>query len=203
MKLVGAPQEYPHYPVCLHNAYPNAATSNPTTDQGTSLKSGSLAHEASFVAPANTIDATAPEPPLLSHPSILRNRGRSTTRNRGESIAQIGKRVDFSLGISSISSGADFGDVYEDRKFVLPPTIKTTSSSPAPVRASEDGSSLIKSTSRDSSGMSRILSNSSSNRTHRNRFFSRRPPAAGIGTEGRLKKERGPDVVLWVSSSVQ
>lgn len=165
MKLAGAAQEWPVY---LQNAFPNQP------DQGRASNSNDLRREEPFVQP---LDVPGPSQPSRSHQSILRNRGSSVSRQRGESIAQMGKRVDFSLGMSSISSGADFGDVYENRKPVLPPTIKTTSPSPAPTKAargSEDGEGLRKSTSRDSSGMSRVLSSTSSNRTHRNRFFPKR-----------------------------
>lgn len=109
--------------------------------------------------------------------SILKPTRRDTTtdhqggRRRGESIGAMGKRVDFSLGMSSISSGDQFGDVYDDPKPRLPnPSIRMTSSSPAPPgsrdrqRGSEDDASLAQTSSRDSAGGSK---------THRNRFFSR------------------------------
>jgi small-conductance mechanosensitive channel len=178
MKLAGAAQEYPVY---LHGAYPNPSSNIGIDQQGPDPRSGSLTRDEPFVQPADTTSSTQP---LHSHSSILRNRGGSVSRQRGESIAQMGKRVDFSLGMSSISSGADFGDVYEDRKPVLPLMIKTTSPSPNPAtRASVDGASLVRSTSRESSSMGRVLSNASSNRTHRNRFFSKRS-RVGTADEG-------------------
>ncbi|KUJ11313.1 uncharacterized protein LY89DRAFT_689191 [Mollisia scopiformis] len=181
MRLAGATQQFPMH---LHDAYPPQYTPAPASsdDQGPGPRSGSLAREAAgYPAP---MDPTAPNPivpqqSLRHHPSILRSRGSSTSANRqrGESISAMGKRVDFSLGMSAISSGADFGDVYEDRRPILPPTITTTSPSPGPsrTRASEDdGSEAVRTGSRDSNQLSKVLSGSSSNKTHRNRFFGRR-----------------------------
>lgn len=196
MRWPGATSQFPMH---LHDAYPPQYTPAPppssTDDPGPGPRSGSLARE---VPPyPEPMDPTAPNPimppqsqPLRNHPSILRNRGFSTShsRQRGESISAMGKRVDFSLGMSAISSGADFGDVYEDRKPVLPPTITHTSPSPAPtpglgrgsssrVRGSEerDSSSVARTGSRDSNNnpLGKVVSGSSSSKTHRNRFFGR------------------------------
>ena len=100
----------------------------------------------------------------------------------------MGKRVDFSLGMSSISSGADFGDVYEDRKPKLPPTIRMTAPSPDPGRESKesrrpsrDTESLAPTTSRDSVG--KVIS-STLNRPSRNRFFMRSRSKLGNPDEG-------------------
>jgi small-conductance mechanosensitive channel len=175
-RLAGQSEQFP---VFLHNAYPNAPFStNDTLSPGPGPRSGSLARDPPFVAP-ETGSSISSQPPR-SQPSILRNRGSSSLRQRGESVSAMGKRVDFSLGMSAISSGADFGDVYEDLQPKLPPQITTTSPSPGPGRLSssrtrgesEDGSSLARSNSRES-GMGKVLSNSSSQKTHRNRFFGR------------------------------
>jgi small-conductance mechanosensitive channel len=173
-RLAGQTEEYPMF---LHNAYPNTQPSSDNFSPGPGPRSGSLARDAPIVAPE-----TGPQP-LRSQPSILRSRGSSSLRQRGESISAMGKRVDFSLGMSAISSGADFGDVYEDRQPRLPPHITTTSPSPGPGRRSDDGGSLAKSASRES-GMGKVLSNSSSQKTHRNRFFSRAKSRLGSAEEG-------------------
>ncbi|KAK0103252.1 hypothetical protein ONS95_005286 [Cadophora gregata] len=183
MRLAGATQNFPMH---LHDAYPRAAqpadSQSPTDGSvGPGPRSGSLARD-------TPIDITAPQQSARSHPSILRNRGESISRQRGESIGQMGKRVDFSLGMSAISSGADFGDVYEDRKpFVPPPRITTTSASPNHGsgrsgsrdhnRESED--SMVRTSTRDSQ-----LSNPTSNKTHRNRFFTRNRSKLGTAEEG-------------------
>ena len=197
MKLAGAAPEWPVY---LNDAYPHQQSSQSGFDQGPGPSSGSLARENSQnPSDGSTFQASQPMYPVTSppiqpapvnhHPSILRNRnGSSNSRNRGESISQMGKRVDFSLGMSSISSGADFGDVYEDRKPRLPPQIAISSPSPGPGRDSRDSGrqsheteSLARTSSRDSMG--RVISAQSS-RTHRNRFFSRGRSKLGSAEEG-------------------
>jgi small-conductance mechanosensitive channel len=186
-RLAGQSEEFP---VFLHNAYPNAQPStNDHFSPGPGPRSGSLARDPPFVAP-ETGPSTSTQP-LRSQPSMLRNRGSSSLRQRGESVSAMGKRVDFSLGMSAISSGADFGDVYEDRQPKLPPQITTTSPSPGPGRVSlssqqrnresEDGASLARSGSRESA-MGKVLSNSSSQKTHRNRFFGRSRGRSKLGT---------------------
>jgi len=180
MRLAGAAEEFPMF---LRGAYPNTQSTLDHQSPGPGPRSGSLGRDVPFVPP---LDPTAPVQPPRSHPSILRQRG-SGTRQRGESLAAMGRRVDFSLGMSAISSGADFGDVYEDRNPVLPPSITTTSPSPGPGkknRPSEDwGASMERPESKDSS-LSRIVSGTSSNRTHRNRFFSRQKSKLGSADEG-------------------
>lgn len=98
----------------------------------------------------------------------------------------MGKRVDFSLGMSSISSGADMGDVYDKPKPRIP-TVTTTSPSRPPNRSSsfdiDDGGSLGKTSSRDSN-LGRVISEASSNRTHRNRFFSRNRSKLSAADDG-------------------
>jgi len=99
-------------------------------------------------------------------------------------VSQMRRHVDFSLGMSAISSGADMGDVY-DKPRPKVPTISTTSPSPAPDRRSrdvDDTGSLARTSSRDSD-LARITS-SGSNRTHRNRFFSRNRTKFGPAEEG-------------------
>jgi small-conductance mechanosensitive channel len=198
MRLAGAAPEFPMY---LNDAYPHQSSSDQSHGpSGPGPRSGSIARDfSSNPSDSGTFQASQPmypgagpaiQPlPLNNHPSILRNRnGSSNSRNRGESISQMGKRVDFSLGMSSISSGADFGDVYEDRRPKLPPSITTTSPSPSGRRASKESrrasnetESLARTSSRDSMG--RVMSNTSG-RTHRNRFFSRGRSKLGTAEEG-------------------
>ncbi|KFY72328.1 hypothetical protein V499_07516, partial [Pseudogymnoascus sp. VKM F-103] len=73
--------------------------------------------------------STIPEVPpskLGSYPSILRQRGSMRAGSarvpggRKESMGQMSKRVDFSLGMSGISSGADMGDIYDKPKVRVP-----------------------------------------------------------------------------------
>jgi len=98
----------------------------------------------------------------------------------------MGKRVDFSLGMSSISSGADMGDVYDKPKPRVP-IVSTTSPSRPPNRSNsfdvDDGGSLGKISSRDSK-LGGVISDSGSNRTHKNRFFSRNRSKLGTADNG-------------------
>jgi small-conductance mechanosensitive channel len=52
--------------------------------------------------------------PTTQHPSIIRHRAPSQghTRGRSESLSQMGKRIDFSLGMKDVSSG-DMPDLYD------------------------------------------------------------------------------------------
>ncbi|KAH8674697.1 Mechanosensitive ion channel-domain-containing protein [Tricladium varicosporioides] len=192
MRLAGA---RPEFPMHLQGAYPahEAGHTDYPPHDGPGPRSGSLARDAPFVPPAGE---PQPAAELRHYPSILRNRGdSSTTRNRGESISAMGKRVDFSLGMSAISSGADFGDVYDDPKPRLPPTIITSSPSPAASRISRedrsgsrdgrpstDDVSLARTSSRESS-LGKVTS-AGSTRNHRNRFFGRGRSKLGKAEEG-------------------
>ncbi|KAG9232668.1 Mechanosensitive ion channel-domain-containing protein [Amylocarpus encephaloides] len=171
MRLAGAAQEWPVY---LQGAYPPSATANQTYPPGP----GGDEHPRD---PTSVPQAQPSTGSLRQHPSILRRRDDSSSRQRGESIGQMGRRVDFSLGMSAISSGADFGDVYDDPAPRLPPKITTTSPSPNPRgsregRGSEDGASIGRTTSRESAG--------SGVRSHRNRFFGRSKSKLGNADEG-------------------
>jgi small-conductance mechanosensitive channel len=168
-KLAGQSAEMPMY---LSGAFPQQQSpSNDWQFPGPGPRSGSLARDQPFVPDPSS----HAHQPLNTHPSIMRNRN-SVSRMRGESVSQMGKRVDFSLGMASISSGADMGDVYDKPRPRIP-TLSTTSPSPAPKsRASvdvEDGGSLAQTSTRDSR-LGKVHSDSGSVRTHRNRFFGRR-----------------------------
>ena len=70
------------------------------------------------------------QPGPITHPSIFRHRGDSnagrTGRNRSESVSQMSKRVDFSLGMRDVSSGGNtFDDVYEERTQNMPEVMAT------------------------------------------------------------------------------
>lgn len=163
-KLAGQSLDMPMY---LHGAYPpsGAQNFNSGAPAGTSDPQ-SQSNEPPFVRPVGSSNAQPAQ--FSGHPSILRH----VSRERGESVATMSKRVDFSLGMSS-SAGAAFGDVYDDRKPKMP-IITQTSPSPGPgVRFSQDGNSSLARTSSIDSRLQRLDSNSGSTRTHRNRFFGR------------------------------
>ncbi|KAL3418698.1 mechanosensitive ion channel family [Phlyctema vagabunda] len=181
MRLAGAAQDFPMY---LHGAYPQSQqqfqpdSRDPGSDnEGPGPRFGSLARDG--------VQSRDSDKPINNHPSILRTR--ASTRKRGESLSGMSKRVDFSLGMSAISSGADFGDVYEDRK----PRVPLPSTSPAPRNSNSrdgrpshdtDGGSLTHTTSQNSQ-IGKVTSGTS-NRTHKNRFFSRNRSKLGAADEG-------------------
>jgi small-conductance mechanosensitive channel len=168
-------------PMYLSGAYPTQESQPGDQPGGPGPRSGSLARD----------QMSVPERPSLSQqssntqPSILRNQN-SGGRRRGESASQMGKRVDFSLGMSSISSGADMGDVYDKPKPRIPFMSPTSPNLAANRRSSvdvEDGASIGRTSSRDSK-LGKIASEPSSNWTHRNRFFSRNRSRLGEADDG-------------------
>lgn len=116
---------------------------------------------------ANDHGSTGP----ARHGSILRQHG----QHRGESIAQMGKRVDFSLGMRGMMDDPS-GDVLDDRDIAArqrATVVRVTSPSRSQDRArsSQDTAHTAHTT-----GIQRVGTNSSlgaRERTHRNRFFSR------------------------------
>jgi small-conductance mechanosensitive channel len=125
---------------------------------------------------------------LQSHPSILRSG--NSARPRGESLASMGRRVDFSLGMQNISSGDLQGDVYDDRERSAERS-RTISNLQAPSvsreRSSQERGSLDRrsvdggrSTSVSSNvgpgNLHRVGTDTSTSKNranHRNRFFGR------------------------------
>ena len=123
-----------------------------------------------------------PQSTIPQHPSILR-------RGRGESLSQMGKRVDFSLGMKDIGSG-DLPDLYESRsQSKVTETIREANREDAERRIEEEetdeyghavkasGRSLSRDRSLQSAHEEGILRRSTtlsmSQETHRNRFFPR------------------------------
>ncbi len=53
---------------------------------------------------------------VTNHPSILRHRAPSNSRGRSESVSQMAKRVDFSLGMENMTSGDMMSDAFEGRR---------------------------------------------------------------------------------------
>ncbi|PQE24731.1 mechanosensitive ion channel family protein [Rutstroemia sp. NJR-2017a WRK4] len=177
-RLAGFAQENP---VHLSGAYPPPyqPTAGEASQSGPGPQSGSLAREH---GPAGEYEPqTGPQPPLQHNPSILRHRGStSTSRRRGESLSAMNKRVDFSLGMKGMTSGVEFGDVFEDRVKPKVPDMTITSPSPHPRTShdlrSDDGESLARQSTRDSLGR---ITSGNSGRTHRNRFFRGRSKLSG------------------------
>lgn len=107
--------------------------------------------------------------------SILKGGGRA----RKESLSQMNRRVDFSLGMSSIASGDMSGDVFQERKPKIPISVISPSpdyrnrTSESRSRPSMDTNARSTSLQRRSTDAESHTSRGSSNVVHRNRFFSR------------------------------
>lgn len=114
------------------------------------------------------------------HQSVLRNGG----RERGESMAAMGRRVDFSLGMKNVNFAEIPGDVFEDRENFAAQratVVRVTS----PSRHSTDrrtsnemgrSTSIHSRPSQQTGRLQRVNTDSSQARersNHRNRFFSR------------------------------
>jgi small-conductance mechanosensitive channel len=177
------PGQKESFPVYLQNLQ-NPATPGVGQNGNPDNPSGSINNrpiDEPFVGPAkdsgNTdIPNTGSAP--NRQPSILRQAGPSG-RQRGESIAAMGRRVDFSLGMGSMGLNDPSGDVLDDRETEArnrATVIRVTS----PSRHSNDRGSETGGRQSIESGHStsiqRVGTNSSlgaKERTHRNRFFSR------------------------------
>ncbi|KAH7076470.1 Mechanosensitive ion channel-domain-containing protein [Paraphoma chrysanthemicola] len=173
MRYPGQKESFPVY--MQHGAGSNGHPDNP--NGSTRNQSG----DEPFVAPPT--DGTAEPSSSTSgapnrQPSILRQPGQPG-RQRGESIAAMGRRVDFSLGMGSMGLNDPSGDVLDDRDTEArnrATIIRVTSPSRHDTeRKSESGTRPSLDSGRSTS-IQRVGTNASlqaRERTHRNRFFSR------------------------------
>jgi hypothetical protein len=112
------------------------------------------------------------------HASILRQPGQPG-RQRGESIAAMGRRVDFSLGMGSMGLDDPSGDVLDDRETEArnrATVIRVTSPSRHSQEHNPENGTRASLDSGRSTGIQRVGTNASlqaRERTHKNRFFSR------------------------------
>ncbi|KAI9704667.1 MAG: hypothetical protein M1820_005415 [Bogoriella megaspora] len=115
------PGQKPDYPVYLQNI--PQITAPPSNNGG----------YPDLPPPSGTPDHHINTPPLSHHPSILRSQ-----RSRGESLSQMNRRVDFSLGARSAASADHAGDVFEARTLAAAkPPIEVTSQSSARTSGAE------------------------------------------------------------------
>lgn len=133
-----------------------------------------------FVAPApgSTADESNHGTGPGRHPSILRQPGQQG-RQRGESIAAMGRRVDFSLGMGSMGLNDPSGDVLDDRETAAQSRatlLRVTSPSRHSHERTSESVGRPSNDSGRSTGIQRVGTSSSigaKERTHRNRFFGR------------------------------
>lgn len=166
------PGQKESFPVYLQNLQ-NPATPGMGTNGSPDNPEGNINHQPQdepFVAPMDgTADAANGGSVQGRRGSILRQPGRP----RGESLAAMGRRVDFSLGMKSMGLDDPSGDVLDDREAetrARANLVKVTSPSRSQDRARQSHDSGR------SSGIQRVNTNASQTareRTHRNRFFSR------------------------------
>lgn len=189
MRYPGQKQSFPVYLQNVpHSQAPGMGQNgSPDHPEGYHHERQDAPTDAPFVEPLQMDQDHVNNGSLKSHPSILRASGRP----RGESLAAMGRRVDFSLGMKGFTSGDMPGDVYEDRdaernRFIM------NVISPSRERASQERSSQERaSTERHSLDVGRSTSVSSGpghgplhrvgtdsslargRSNHRNRFFGR------------------------------
>ena len=170
MRYPGQKESFPVYLQNLQNApTPGAGVNGHPDNPAGNLHNGQPRDEP-FVPPATdgTADAADGSTGPARHGSILRQPGQP----RGESIAAMGKRVDFSLGMSGMMDDPS-GDVLDDRDIAArqrATVVRVTS----PSRSSDRARSSHETA--HSTGIQRVGTNSSlgaRQSTHRNRFFSR------------------------------
>jgi small-conductance mechanosensitive channel len=185
MRYPGQKQSFPVYMQHVpHIAIPGSGHSgHPDNPNG-------IQEDPHFVEPVSAssydADPSSRDTTLGHHPSILRRRGPGT-RPRGESLAQMSRRLDFSLGMKDISAADMPGDVYKDRSRPrLPPSLVIS-----PERSQAHRSQNLHSPSQDPGlgrsssvfrrhDLTRVGTDSSMARNrkdHRNRFFGRHPRA--------------------------
>ncbi|KAL9620998.1 MAG: hypothetical protein Q9160_004516 [Pyrenula sp. 1 TL-2023] len=199
----GARVERPYY-VQYPGAPPTSQTQS--NDRPDAFPPLSTHQQEPFVAPPSSV---------RNHPSILRNRGPSSTsyRPRGESVSTMAKRVDFSLGMKDVSSGDLMSDVYDQRSQSRVPDVVRAAEEREKRRISEADEKEAdteasrasgRSTSKDGgeaklSGALRVRHSqdtdgrpSISSGTHRNRFLDR----FGRGSRSRDGPPPGDDDLM-------
>lgn len=120
--IPGWHQEKPYYMQMPPGAPPMYTSVQPSNENNVGVSSqfdGTREHHEEPMHPAP-----------ITHPSILRHRADSnagrTGRGRSESVSQLSKRVDFSLGMRDVASGGStLDDVYEERKQNMPDIMAT------------------------------------------------------------------------------
>ncbi|USP76947.1 hypothetical protein yc1106_04221 [Curvularia clavata] len=174
MRYPGQKESFPVYLQNLQNPATPGVGINGTPDQ----PNGRIRNEPQdqpFVTPAEgTADSAAPTSAGTGGPgrrgSILRQPGTRAP----ETLSQMGRRVDFSLGMKSVGLDDPSGDVLEDRdneSRTRATVIRVTSPNHSTDRTGRNSQESGR-----SSSLQRVSTNASSTmreRTHRNRFFGR------------------------------
>ncbi|EME49066.1 hypothetical protein DOTSEDRAFT_67942 [Dothistroma septosporum NZE10] len=193
MRFPGMRESFPMYLSQVPHMAGAGAGHGGTPDYPMGMPQNEATHDPPFVAPGeDAADSQMPPQSRFRSGSIMKS-----SRPRGESLAQMTKRVDFSLGMSEQAYGNMSGDVYGDRdpnrvRMEIIEASQERERSRASVereraRASVDATRTARSTGRDhflapgnlarraTTDASRVRSSGS---IHRNRFFGRHQPGA-------------------------
>lgn len=213
-RIPGATEENPFYQRFVGRA--NEGFDRPSNDDigdnklGPGPQSGSLARDRdpAFVPNAGH------SPGLGRNSPILRN-GAGTSRQRGESISAMSKRVDFSLGMKDVSSADIMASLGDERSPTRIPNFGTGSASRSrearqriveedEADRHEDDAAIRRAESRTGNGRSpfgirRTLTDKSNLKRgnsviHRNRFFSRGKKKADEEEEEDLMEQGMADI---------
>jgi small-conductance mechanosensitive channel len=179
MRFPGQKQSFPMYLQNIpHVANPQMGTGGqPDNPAGFDPNNPNSHQDEPFV------DAPGAPTSRMRSGSILRN---GSSARKGESLAAMNKRVDFSLGMRDYAYGDLGGDVHDDRQRNQMATIaEAARSRERHAEAERRSNDLAHTTSRDvpSNAFRRSIDSDNSHRrasTHRNRFFNR----ARTGTFG-------------------
>lgn len=192
MRLPGLKQSFPMYLQNVpHIANPSMGTGGHPDNPG-GFDPNAPPQDPPFVEP---LDDGAPPSARMRSGSILRN---GSSARRGESLAAMNKRVDFSLGMKDYAYGDLGGDVHEDReRFQMAAIAEASRSRERRAEAERRSNDLAQSTSRDtaSGGLVRRSFESDSSRRraslHRNRFFQRNRSGTSAGADEAALMEKG------------
>ncbi|KAF2196571.1 hypothetical protein GQ43DRAFT_251041 [Delitschia confertaspora ATCC 74209] len=179
MRYPGQKESFPVYLQNIPHSTTPGVGHNGQPDNPNGIHNNEL-QDPPFVTPANESGSI---PPPSRYHSILRAGG---TRPRGESLAAMNRRVDFTLGMKDIAAGDLVGDIYEDRdsqarqraqidRFNSPPTV--LQDGPRHSHESAQSTSVADRPSRQFSRLHRVntgkTDSTGGRASHRNRFFGR------------------------------
>lgn len=197
MRLPGMRESFPMYLANVPHVGNAGAghTGDPNNPMGT-LPGEEPSRDAPFVAPVpGQDDPTGSQGPgsRMRSGSILKN-----NRPRQESMAQMTKRVDFSLGMQDAASGDMSGDVYEDRnptRFQMNIIEASRERSRTSLERARLSADTAHSSGREQSSHfipGNLARRSTSQSTHRNRFFGRHRGEADLMENGMAEIPEEP-----------
>ncbi|KAJ4287949.1 hypothetical protein N0V90_011964 [Kalmusia sp. IMI 367209] len=181
MRYPGQKESFPMYLQNLPHQPTPGMGHNGTPDNPSGMLHEQSQDEPLVPPPANAVNEAADSTAVPGrHQSILR----TGSRARGESMAAMGRRVDFSLGMRDVNFSDIPGDVFEDRESMAQ-TKATVVRVTSPSRHSQDrrssneagrSTSISSRPSHQFGRLQRVNTDSSQARersNHRNRFFGR------------------------------